>query len=104
MEPLLPEDGPFLLGEKFGLTEILCAPFVIRLYLTAKIGLLGEGIEGKFEEAKKWDKWAKAVLANENVRKTFNYELEARRAVNRVRKVRDTNELTAANVRNSTKV
>lgn len=92
------------MGEKFGLTEILCAPFVIRIYLMAKLGLLGEGIEGKFGEVKKWDKWAKAVLANESLRKTFDYEFEARRAVERVRKIREANNLAAANVTNSTKV
>jgi len=92
------------LGEKFGLTEILCAPFVIRIYLIAKIGLLGEGIEEKFGEVKKWNNWARAVLANESLRKTFNYEFEARRAVDRVRKIREAKKLAAEDVTNSSKV
>ena len=104
IEPLLPEDGPFFLGDKFGLTEILCAPFVVRIYLIAKLGLLGENVEGKLGEVKKWDKWARAVLANESVRKTFHYEFEARRAVDRVRKVTEANKLAAANKTKGTKV
>lgn len=94
--PLLP-DTRFILGEKFGLPEILTAPFVIRLYLCAKLGLLGDGIETGLAELEKWDRWAKAVLANESVRKTFHYEYEARRAIDRVRKIREANRLAAAN-------
>jgi len=94
--PLLP-DTRYILGEKFGLPEILTAPFVIRLYLCATLGLLGEGIEAKLADLGKWDRWAKAVLANESVRKTFHYEFEARRAIDRVRKIREANKLAAAN-------
>lgn len=71
--------------------------------MIAKIGLLGEGVEGKFGELKKWDKWAKAVIANGSLRKTFNFEFEARRAVERVRKIREANKLAAANATNSAK-
>jgi len=67
-----------------------------------KIGLLGEGMEAKYAEVGKWDKWARAVLGNENVRKTFNYEFEARKALERVRKIREANRLR--NTANSTKV
>jgi glutathione S-transferase len=102
IEPLLP-DTPFFLGEKFGLPEILCAPFVVRIYLVAKLGLLGDRIEAKFAELQKWDKWAKGVLANENLRKTFNYEFEARKAVDRVRKIRAANK-QASNERNGANV
>jgi hypothetical protein len=77
---------------------------VIRIYLIAKLGLLGEGVEEKLGEVKKWNKWARSVLANESVKKTFNYETEARRAVARVSKIREANKLVAANVTNSTKV
>ena len=91
IEPLLPNETTFVLGDKFGFAEILCAPFVVRIYLIAKIGLLGEGIDGKFSEAKKWDKWARGILANENVRKTFDYEFEVRKIIDRVRKVREAN-------------
>ena len=103
IEPLLPEDSPFFLGDKFGLTEILCAPFLVRIYLIAKLGLLGEDVEGKFGEVKKWNKWARAVLANASVRKTFHYEFEARRAVDRVRKITEANRLAAANRTKGTK-
>ena len=88
VEPLLP-DTPYIIGNKFGLAEILCSPFVIRIYLIAKLGLLGDGIDVKFAEATKWDKWARACLANESLRSTFNYEFEARKAVDRVRKIRE---------------
>ena len=72
--------------------------------MIAKIGLLGEGIEEKFGEVKKWNNWARAVLANESLRKTFNYEFEARRAVDRVRKIREAKKLAAEDVTNSSKV
>jgi glutathione S-transferase len=88
VEPLIP-DTTFIIGEKFGLAEILVSPFLIRLYLLAKLGLLGDGIDAKFAEATKWDKWARATLANESLRSTFNYEFEARKAVDRIRKIRE---------------
>ena len=91
IEPLLPNESTFVLGDKFGLAEILCAPFVVRIYLVAKIGLLGEGIDEKFLEVNKWNKWARGIFANENVRKTFDYEFEARKVINRVRKIREAN-------------
>jgi glutathione S-transferase len=91
IEPLLSSESTFVLGDKFGLAEILCAPFVVRIYLIAKIGLLGEGIDEKFSEARGWDKWARGIFANENVRKTFDYEFEARKVINRVRKIREAN-------------
>ena len=87
--PLFPAHGPFILGSKFGLAEILTAPFVVRIYLTAKLGLLGNGIEAKLAELGKWDAWAKAVLANESVKKTFNYEFEAKKVIDRIRRVRE---------------
>jgi glutathione S-transferase len=103
--PLLP-DSQFILGDKFGLAEILCAPFVIRIYLLVKLGILGNGVEEKMAQIEKWSKWARAVLANESVRKTFNYEYEARKAVDRIRKIREMKKLNAndANVANGSKV
>jgi len=91
--PLFPAQGPFILGSKFGLAEILTAPFVVRIYLIAKLGLLGNGIEAKLAELGKWDAWAKAVLANESVKKTFNYEFEAKKVIDRIRKVREANKV-----------
>jgi glutathione S-transferase len=88
IEPLLP-DTTFIIGEKFGLAEILVSPFLIRIYLIAKLGLLGDGMDAKFAEITKWDKWARATLANENLRNTFNYEFEARKALDRIRKIRE---------------
>ena len=94
IEPLLP-DTPYVIGNKFGLAEILCSPFLIRIYLIAKLGLLGDGIDAKFAEVKKWDKWATVCLANESVKSTFNYEFEARKVVERVRKIREAARVTS---------
>lgn len=103
--PLLP-DSQFILGDKFSLPEILCAPFVIRIYLLVRLGLLGEGVEQKMAQVEKWNKWARAILSNENVRKTFDFEFEARKAVDRIRKIREANKFNAnnANVANGAKV
>ena len=103
MVPLFTSQGPYLLGDKFGLADILCAPFVVRIYLLAKLGLLGAGVEGKLAEVEMWEKWARAVLANESLRKTFNYEFEARKAVDRMRKISELNKLITAG-RRSTEV
>jgi len=102
--PLLPEKSTFVIGDKFGLAEILVAPFVLRLYLSVKLGLLGEGVEAKLAEIPKWDKWARAVLANESVKATFNYETEARKTLDRVKKVREANKLNTNGAANGTKV
>jgi glutathione S-transferase len=96
--PLFPaQGGPFIIGSKFGLAEILLAPFVVRIYLIAKLGLLGDGIEAKLAELGKWDAWARGVLANESVKKTFDYQFEARKAIDRVRKIREASKVSAPN-------
>jgi glutathione S-transferase len=100
--PLLP-GTTFVVGEKFGLAEILVSPFVLRLYLVAKLGFLGEGVEGKLDKIEKWNKWATAVLANESLKKTFNLEYEGRKAIDRIRKVREVNNFTAQAATNGTK-
>ena len=46
VEPILP-DTTFIIGEKFGLAEVLVSPFLIRIYLLGKLGLLGDGIDAK---------------------------------------------------------
>ena len=102
--PFLPEKTTFVIGEKFGLAEMLVSPFVIRLYLAAKLGLLGEGIEVKLAEIPKWDRWARAVLQNGSLRKTFDFEFEARRTLDRVRKVREAIKVAAIGDVNGAKV
>lgn len=94
--PLLPADTTFIIGEKFGLAEILVAPFVVRLFLLGKLGFLGDGMDVKLAEITKWDAWTKAIIANESVKKTFNWEAEARKTVDRIRKVREAKITTAA--------
>jgi hypothetical protein len=91
--PLLPSNTRFIIGDKFGLAEILVSPFILRLYLLAKLGLLGEGTEAKLAEIKAWDQYANAVLANESLKSTFIWEAEARKAVDRIRKVREATKL-----------
>ena len=87
--PLFPQDSTFIIGDKFGLAEILVAPFVVRLFLLGKLGYLGDGIDGELAKIKKWDAWTKAIISNESVKKTFNWEAEARKTVDRIKKVRD---------------
>ena len=96
LNPLLPEDTTFIIGQKFGLAEILVAPFVVRIFLLGKLGLLGDGSDVKLAEIRKWDAWTRAVIANESVKKTFNWEVEARKAVDRIRKVREAKATAAA--------
>lgn len=95
--PLLPEKTTFIIGDKFGLAEILVSPFVVRLFLLAKLGFLGEGADLKLAEISKWDAWTKAIIANESVKKTFNWEAEARKTVDRIRKVREGKGTATAN-------
>jgi hypothetical protein len=95
--PLLPEKTTFIIGNKFGLAEILVSPFVVRLFLLAKLGFLGEGADLKLAEISKWDAWTKAIIANESVKKTFNWEAEARKTVDRIRKVREGKGTVTAN-------
>ena len=71
------------------------SPFVLRLYLLEKLGLLGEGVGAQLAAIPKWDKWAQCMLFNESVKKTFEVEHEARKAVDRVRKVREANKVGA---------
>jgi glutathione S-transferase len=101
--PLLP-DTTYVLGDKFGLAEILVSPFVLRLYLLAKLGFLGEGIEPKLGKIEKWNKWANAVLANESLKKTFDVPFEGRKTVDRIRKVREANKLASQGTANGAKV
>lgn len=95
--PLLPDNTPFVLGEKFGLAEILVAPFVVRLFLLGKLGLLGDGADVKLAEIPKWYEWTKEIIRNESVKKTFNWETEARKAVDRVNKIREANTAATTN-------
>ena len=88
-------DTPFILGDKFGLAEILVSPFVLRLYLLEKLGILGEGIGAQLSAFDKWNKWAQAVISNESVKQTFAVEQEARKTVDRIRKVREANKVAA---------
>lgn len=92
--PLLP-DTKFIVGDKFGLAEILVSPFVLRLYLLEKLGIWGEGVGAQLAAVEKWHKWAQAVLANESLKKTFNVEAEARKTIERIRKVREANKVAA---------
>jgi glutathione S-transferase len=95
IEPLLPDTSTFVIGDKFGLAEIMVSPFVLRIYLLCKLGFLGEDTEAKLEKVEKWNKWANAVLANPNLKGTFNIQVEGRKAVDRIRKVREANKLVA---------
>ena len=95
--PLLPDKTPFILGNKIGLAEILVAPFVVRIYLLGKLGLLGDGTDVKLTEIPKWYEWTKEIIKTESVKKTFNWEAEARKAVDRVRKIREANAAATTN-------
>lgn len=70
--------GPFFLGEKFSLVDVMLAPWAKRLFLIdyykpggVGIPAAGEGGEDEWVWAR-WRKWLDAVSQRESVRKTWS--------------------------------
>lgn len=72
--------GPFFLGDKFSLVDIMLAPWAKRLFLIDhyKPGGVGippsgqRGSEVDEEIWKRWEEWYKAVMERESVKKTWS--------------------------------
>ncbi|EXJ54328.1 glutathione S-transferase [Cladophialophora yegresii CBS 114405] len=76
VEALDPQ-GPFFLGERFSMVDIMLAPWLCRMFLfdvyKGGVGIPEEGQAGKDEEVwKRWSKWAKAVGERESVQDTLS--------------------------------
>ncbi|CCC07674.1 hypothetical protein SMACR_01241 [Sordaria macrospora] len=71
--------GPFFLGNKFSLVDIMLAPWAKRLFLIDHYKPGGVGIpstkeqRGEDEEVwKRWEEWYNAVVQRESVKKTWS--------------------------------
>jgi glutathione S-transferase len=71
------EQGPFFLGERFSMVDVMLAPWLCRLFLfdvyKGGIGIPEEGSGGEDEAAwGRWRKWAKAVEQRDSVQDTLS--------------------------------
>jgi len=73
----LDDAGPYLLGEEWSIADTAIAPFLGRLYLSAKHDI-GNWVPGdgprflqKAASIPKWERYASAVLARQSFRETF---------------------------------
>ncbi|OTB01724.1 hypothetical protein M426DRAFT_14182 [Hypoxylon sp. CI-4A] len=74
------EDGPWFLGERFSLVDVMLAPWAKRLFLIdhykpGGLGIPVKGEAGDEEEEKiwaRWRKWFDAVTARQSVRDTWS--------------------------------
>lgn len=69
--------GPFFLGERFSMVDVMLAPWLCRLFLfdvyKGGLGIPEEGNGGEDEEVwKRWRSWAKAVGERESVLDTMS--------------------------------
>ncbi|KIX03949.1 uncharacterized protein Z518_07502 [Rhinocladiella mackenziei CBS 650.93] len=70
-------EGPFFLGERFSLVDIMLAPWLCRLFLfdvyKGGVGVPQEGKGGEDEHLwQRWRKWAKATQERESVLDTLS--------------------------------
>ncbi|KAL2428450.1 hypothetical protein ABEF91_008615 [Exophiala dermatitidis] len=70
-------EGPFFLGDQFGMVDIMLAPWLCRLFLfdvyKGGLGIPEEGKGGQDEHIwQRWRKWAKAVEARQSVQDTLS--------------------------------
>ncbi|KAK3395999.1 glutathione S-transferase [Sordaria brevicollis] len=70
--------GPFFLGERFSLVDIMLVPWAKRLFLidhykSGGVGIPAEGHRGEDEKVwKRWEEWYDAVTERESVKKTWS--------------------------------
>lgn len=90
IEPLLSNAGPFFGGsEKITLAEVLTGPFVLRLKVFAKHGLLPQSLAKSLEETTpNFHKWSEAVVASPSVTGIFNEEAVVARSKERFAKMK----------------
>ncbi|KAK3330660.1 glutathione S-transferase [Apodospora peruviana] len=73
-------NGPWFLGERFSLVDVMLAPWAKRLFLIdhykpGGVGIPAAGERGEDEEVwSRWEKWRDAVFARESVKKTWSNE------------------------------
>jgi len=73
----LDPEGPFFLGQRFSMVEVMLAPWLCRMFLfdvyKGGIGIPEEGKGGEDEEIwTRWRKWAKAVGERQSVLDTLS--------------------------------
>ncbi|KAK4119323.1 glutathione S-transferase [Parathielavia appendiculata] len=74
------QDGPWFLGERFSLVDVMLAPWAKRLFLIEYYKLGGVGIPKKGERGEdeevwaRWDRWFDAVVERESVKATWSEE------------------------------
>ncbi|KAI1266431.1 glutathione S-transferase [Xylariaceae sp. FL1019] len=72
------ENGPWFLGERFGLVDVMLAPWAKRLFLIdhykpGGVGIPAEGNGGEDEETwKRWRAWFDAITTRESVLDTWS--------------------------------
>ncbi|KAK3949899.1 glutathione S-transferase [Pseudoneurospora amorphoporcata] len=70
--------GPFFLGKRFSLVDIMLAPWAKRLFLIdhykpGGVGIPSAGHRGEDEKVwKRWEEWYKAVVERESVKNTWS--------------------------------
>lgn len=70
-------EGPFFLGERFSMVDVMLAPWLCRLFLfdvyKGGVGIPEEGQGGEDEQVwQRWRKWAKATQERESVQDTLS--------------------------------
>ncbi|KAL2138228.1 hypothetical protein VTI28DRAFT_7255 [Corynascus sepedonium] len=74
------EDGPWFLGARFSLVDIMLAPWAKRLFLIdhykpGGVGIPKKGERGEDEEVwARWDRWLEAVAERDSVKATWSDE------------------------------
>ena len=75
IEPQLKNASPFFGGSsKITLAEALTAPFILRVYVLAKHGILPQSIVDGFGKLPNFSKWASEVVKQESVTYVFDEE------------------------------
>ena len=75
IEPLLHDAGPFFGGsERMTMAEVMTAPFVLRLHVFCKAGILPEELGTGLAKLEKYSKWAERVIEMESVMGVWDEE------------------------------
>ncbi|KAF3008039.1 hypothetical protein E8E14_004791 [Neopestalotiopsis sp. 37M] len=90
LEPLLASAAPFFGGsDKLTLAEVLTGSFVIRIYTSAKHGILPQSLAGDLAaKAPNFDKWAQAVITHPSVLSIWDEDKIVARTKERNAKIR----------------
>ncbi|KAK0632187.1 glutathione S-transferase domain-containing protein [Immersiella caudata] len=86
---MAPDGGPWFLGQRFGLVDVMMAPWAKRLWLIdhykeGGVGIPGKGERGEDEEIwGRWERWFEAIDGRRSVRDTWSDEEEYVKAYKR---------------------